>query len=153
MEQHIEDYQRNQVAGMTQRELIIMLYSGAIRYLSEAKTAIRNERYDQSWPKLDRARKIVVHLYSTLNLEAGKIAEDLASLYSYVIDQICVANARREIAPVDTCINVLQTVREAWEQIPDPEHATPAANSGEPTTSGNGTSPQQHREPQLSLEA
>jgi flagellar protein FliS len=138
---------------MTQRELIVMLYSGAIRYLNEAREAIKMERFDQSWPKLDRARKIVVHLYSTLNLEAGKIAEDLASLYSYVIDQICVANARREIAPIDTCISVLQTVREAWEQIPDPEQPTQSNDTRQQSIPGNETPAEHRHEAQLSLEA
>ncbi len=153
MEHHIADYQRNQVAGMTQRELIVMLYSGAIRYLNEAREAIKVERYDQSWPKLDRARKIVVHLYSTLNLEAGKIAEDLASLYSYVIDQICVANARRDIAPIDTCVSVLQTVREAWEQIPDPEQPEKPNNTTRKSIPGTGKPAEQRHEAPLSLEA
>lgn len=121
MENHIEQYRRNQVAGMTQRELIVMLFSGAIRFLAEAKKAMNGDRYDQSWPKLDRARKIVIHLYSTLNMDAGPIAKDLAALYSYVIEQICVANAQRETEPIDICIDVLTTVRESWEEMDDPD--------------------------------
>jgi len=129
MENHIEQYQRNQVFGMSQRELILMLYDGAIRFLNEGKEAIGNARYDQSWTKLDRARKIVLHLYATLNMEAGQIATDLAALYSYVVEQICVANARRETDKIDVCINVLSTVREGWQQIPDTDKpgATAAA--------------------------
>ena len=46
---------------------------------------------------------------------------DLAALYSYVVEQICVANAMRETPPIDSCINVLATVKEAWEQLPDQE--------------------------------
>jgi flagellar protein FliS len=121
MENHIEQYRRTQVSGMTQKELIVMLYNGAIRFLTEAKGAIGENRYDQSCSKLDRARKVVLHLYSTLNMEAGPLAGDLAALYSYVVEQICVANATRETPPIDSCINVLATVKEAWEQVPDQE--------------------------------
>lgn len=128
MENHIEQYQRSQVLGMSQCELILMLYNGAIRFLNEAKELIARERYDQSWPKLDRARKIVLHLYSTLNMDAGEIATNLASLYSYVVEQICVANATRQPEAIDLCINILSTVREAWEQIPDTEK--PGATDG-----------------------
>ena len=121
MDTQIEQYRLNQVSGMTQRELILMLYRGAIRFLTEAKGALADQRYDQSWAKLDRGRKIVLHLYSTLNMEAGRIATDLAGLYSYIVEQICVANATREAAPIDVCINLLSTVKEAWEQLPDQE--------------------------------
>ena len=132
MENQIEQYQRSQVSGMSQRELILMLYSGAIRFLNEARDAINQERFDRSWTKLDRARKIVLHLYSTLNMDAGQIAKDLAALYSYIVEQICVANARHETEPINTCIEVLRTVREAWEQIPDTERpgAAPETSSG-----------------------
>jgi len=121
MENQIEQYRLNQISGMSQRELILMLYRGAIRFLTGAKNALAEQRYDLSWSKLDRARKIVLHLYSTLNLEAGQIASDLAALYSYVVEQICVANAKRETEPVDVCINILSTVKEAWEQLADQE--------------------------------
>lgn len=153
MENHIEQYQRSQVAGMSQRELILMLYSGAIRFLSEAKAAISEQRYDRSWAKLDRARKIVLHLYSTLNMDAGRIARDLASLYSYVVEQICVANAKREAEPIDVCINVLSTVREAWEQIPDTEKPgiAPVADSGMATVTQAGN--EERRPAGLSLKA
>jgi len=121
MNSHIEQYRRSQVFGMTQKELVVMLYRGAIRFLNEAKTALAAERYDQSWQKFDRARKIVLHLYSTLNMEAGQIAHDLATLYSHLIEQISVANAERNAALADHCIKVLSTVKEGWEQIPDSE--------------------------------
>jgi len=121
MENHIEQYRRSQVSGMSQKDLILMLYRGAIRFLTEAKGALADQRYDQWWSKLDRARKIVLHLYSTLNMEAGQIATDLAALYSYIVEQICVANARRETGPIDVSINILSTVKEAWEQLPDEE--------------------------------
>jgi len=131
MNSHIEQYRRSQVTGMSQKELILMLYRGAIRFLSEAKAAMGSQRYDQSWVKLDRARKIVLHLYSTLNMEAGQVANDLAALYSHIIEQISVANAKREPALIDHCIKVLNTVKEGWEQIPDAEKTAQGALGGE----------------------
>ena len=151
MEKHIEQYRRTQVSGMTQKELILMLYNGAIRFLTEAKGAIGEERYDKSCAKLDRARKVVLHLYSTLNMEAGQLANDLAALYSFVVEQICVANAKRETAAVDSCINILSTVKEAWEQLPDQEKSNNQPVTGLP---GKRTVNPEERQPVgLSLEA
>jgi len=151
MENHIEQYRRTQVSGMTQKELILMLYNGAIRFLTEAKGAIGEERYDKSCAKLDRARKVVLHLYSTLNMEAGQLANDLAALYSFVVEQICVANARRETAAVDSCINILSTVKEAWEQLPDQEKSNNQPVTGLP--SENTANPGERQPVGLSLEA
>jgi len=153
MEKHIEQYRRTQVSGMTQKELILMLYNGAIRFLTEAKGAIGEERYDKSCAKLDRARKVVLHLYSTLNMEAGQLANDLAALYSFVVEQICVANAKRETAPVDSCINILSTVKEAWEQLPDQEKSGNQPAIGQSQTGEKTAHPEERQPVGLSLEA
>ncbi len=154
MENHIEQYRLNQVSGMSQKELILMLYRGAIRFLHEAKNALAEQRNDLSWSKLDRARKIVLHLYSTLNLEAGQIASDLAALYSYVVEQICVANAKRETEPIDVCINILSTVKEAWEQLADQDKQGAVPTAEGETPADIVTSKMENKQPmRFSIEA
>ena len=91
------EYRRTQVEAMTGPELVVLLYSGAIRFLHEARTDIERERFDQSWQKFDKARKIVVHLCGTLNQDAGPIAGKLNALYAFVVEQITVANASRDL--------------------------------------------------------
>jgi flagellin-specific chaperone FliS len=86
-------------------------------------------------------------------MEAGQIAKDLATLYSYLIEQICVANAERNTGPIDTCIDVLQTVREAWEQIPDTEKPNPAPETAAPPAPATTTAAAERRSAGLSLKA
>ena len=73
IEHGLSEYRRSQILGMSQIDLVITLYQGAIRYLNEACDLVRAERFDQSWQKFDRARRIVVHLCSTLNRDAGEV--------------------------------------------------------------------------------
>jgi flagellar protein FliS len=118
----LSEYRRSQILGMSQIDLVITLYQGAIRYLNEACGLVRAERYDQSWQKFDRARRIVIHLCGTLNREAGDLAGKFASLYAFIIEQIGVANARKDIDVAQNCINILTTLKEGWEGlVQDPE--------------------------------
>lgn len=127
----LSEYRRSQILGMSQIDLVIMLYQGAIRFLTEAIDLIKAERFDQSWQKFDRARRIVIHLCGTLNRDAGDLAGKFASLYAFVIEQIGVANARRDIDVAENCINILTTLKEGWEGLAAEAHTTaPAAGSG-----------------------
>ncbi|MEW5874833.1 MAG: flagellar export chaperone FliS, partial [Candidatus Zixiibacteriota bacterium] len=113
----LAEYQRSRVLNMSQIELVVMLYQGAIRFLNEAITLIGEERYDKSWQKFDRARRIVMHLCATLNPEAGDLTNKFAAIYAFVIEQISVANARRDVALARNCIDILTTLKSGWEEL------------------------------------
>lgn len=114
---HLVEYQRSRVLNMSQVELVVTLYQGAIRFLHEAITQLEHARYDQSWQKFDRARRIVMHLCATLNPEAGDLTKKFAALYAYVIEQISVANARRDPTVARNCIDILTTLKSGWEEL------------------------------------
>ena len=64
---------------------------------------------------IKRTRQL--HLCGTLNSDAGDLAGKFASLYAFVIEQIGVANARRDIDVAQNCINILTTLKEGWEGL------------------------------------
>lgn len=127
--ERLTEYRRTQLFGMSQAELVVMLYQGAIRFLREAVELVGAERYDLSWQRFDRARRIVVHLCGTLNRDAGEIAEKLSALYAFVIEQITVANARRDVRAAESCIQILSTLKEGWEGVATQEAAASAVTS------------------------
>jgi len=132
----LDEYRQTQLLGMSQAELLVMLYQGAIRFLHEAIVLIENKRFDQSWQKFDRARRIVVHLCGTLNRDAGDLADKLAALYAFLIEQITIANARRDIQVAQNCIDILRTLKEGWEGVAaQTAEAVPAGKAAVPTTS------------------
>jgi flagellar protein FliS len=129
----LDEYRQTQLLGMSQAELLVMLYQGAIRFLHEAIEMVEKERFDLSWQKFDRARRIVVHLCGTLNRDAGDLADKLAALYAFLIEQITIANARRDIQTARNCIDILRTLKEGWEGV--------AAQINEATATGAGAVP------------
>ena len=120
----LSEYRRTQLLGMSQAELVVMLYQGAIRYLREAIELVDSERYDQSWRKFDRARRIVIHLCGTLNRDAGDITDKLSALYAFVIEQITIANAQRDVHIAGNCIEILTTLKEGWDGVAEQEAAS-----------------------------
>ena len=113
----LAEYRRTQVMGMSQSQLVVMLYQGAIRFLREAADEVTAGRFDRSWKKFDQARRIVVHLYGTLDPAGGDLTKKLSSLYAFVIDQITIANARRDLTCAESCIQILTNLKEGWEQL------------------------------------
>jgi len=143
----LAEYQRSRVLNMSQIELVVMLYQGAIRFLNEAITLIGEERYDKSWQKFDRARRIVMHLCATLNPEAGDLTNKFAAIYAFVIEQISVANARRDVTLARNCIDILTTLKSGWEEL--------ATTQAAPVVATTAPHPNQARVPAaaFSLEA
>jgi len=62
---------------------------------------------------------------SSLDLaRGGKIAEQLYSLYEYMVQQLTLANLRNEPAHLDHVGQLLAEIESAWRQIGPPQKAT-----------------------------
>jgi flagellar protein FliS len=117
MNNNIKTYERIQTEGLNQKQLIVMMYDGIIRFLKEAGGSIEKENFDEAHQRFDRARKIVFHLLSTLNLEAGEIAEKLKALYIFLIEKITEANLKKERRIIEELIPIVENIKSGWEGI------------------------------------
>jgi flagellar protein FliS len=137
-------YETINTMSMSQLDLILAVYSGAVGYLEQAKEAFGESNFDRGRAACDRARKCVVHLYTTLDMDRGKeIARHLGHLYAYMIEQIDLAVASKSLQRINDVIGVLNTVKEGWEGLkgnkekaarPDqPQVQVQAELSGEPS--------------------
>ena len=89
MNQALSSYQKNQISGMSQKDLIVMLYSGAIKFINQAKEHLTESSSEKYSDAIERAHRIVYHLYSTLDFEqGGEIASRLGALYTFIIGQL-----------------------------------------------------------------
>lgn len=111
-------YRHQQVNNLTQQELLLMLYDGAIRFCEEAKAAITEQDFNGSYHNLVRARDIVTELWSILNPAVEhEVVTNLSRLYDFCIHSITEANFTRDVALIDGTIGVLGTLREAWAEL------------------------------------
>jgi flagellar protein FliS len=115
MHSGLTTYQKAQTEGLSQRDLIVMCYKGAIRYLDEAKGRHQQDDFDGFSELLEKAHRVIFHLYTTLDMESGgEIADHLADLYAFLISQLYLINATKDVDIVDKLIEILSTLRDGW---------------------------------------
>jgi flagellar protein FliS len=125
MNNALATYQKNQVAGMGQRDLILLLYNGALKFLGQAQEELDNDRTDVFADRVERVHRIIYHLYTTLDFDkGGEIAEKLGSLYSFVISQLYILNSTRSPEIIEDLREILSGLKDGWKGVEsqdDPE--------------------------------
>ena len=112
-------YRTAEISTLSQRDLIIKLYQGAIRFLSLAIDAAKHHHIEDVHNNCIRAKKIFIELASTLKFDqGGEIATQLYELYIFFIARITEANLRKEPTLIEELIPIVQSLVEAWEQVP-----------------------------------
>lgn len=95
-----------------------MLYDGALRFLNQAKVAIRQKDYERQNDQCKRAQDIISELMSCLDREkGGEIAENLMSLYVFAYDRIVQGNIEDSELYIDQAMKVLTDLRESWAEL------------------------------------
>jgi flagellar protein FliS len=111
-------YRKVNTMGMSQLDLILTVYRGAIDYLKKAQADFENGRLSDGRTACEKARKCIVHLYTTLDMEKGEvIAARLGQLYAFMIQQIDLALASKSCKLIDEVIGLLTTIKSAWEGL------------------------------------
>ncbi len=113
-----KNYQVTEVQTADQRQLIIMLYDGAIRFLKKAVIKIETQDYEGAHNYLVRSRDVVSELLSTLKPEkAGDVGENLKRIYVYLFNRMVEANLMKDPKIIAEVVRILSTLREAWATV------------------------------------
>ncbi len=132
-------YREEHVSGLSQKELILMLYDGAIKFAGEAKSAIEEKDFARSYKSIVKARDIVTELLCILNMEqGGEVGANLERLYIYVIGRLTEANFTQEISLLDNVLAIMGNLRSAWAEL-DFEKARAAGVPGNGRNGANGS--------------
>ena len=111
-------YERTNVETADQRQLILMLYDGALRFMQRATAKIEANDIEGAHNYLIRARDIVSELLATLKPEkSGEIGENLKQLYTYLFNRLVEANLTKDVAIVQEVAQLMGTLREGWASI------------------------------------
>lgn len=110
------------------RELVVMLYDGALERIAQARGCIEHGRIADKLKLLGRAIEIVDELRGSLDLaRGGPIAANLDDLYAYVGRRLVEANALNKVEVLDEVTSLLQELRQGWAAIALDHVAPPAA--------------------------
>ncbi|HIF9207771.1 TPA: flagellar export chaperone FliS [Photobacterium damselae] len=112
-----------QLASASPHRIIQMLYAGAIERLIQGKAAMEQGHIAMKCERLSKALDIIMSLRDCLSMEdGGDVANNLDSLYDYMIRQVSTANAENQPEPIDEVITMLREIKSAWDQIPSEYH-------------------------------
>jgi|GEM_PF-650257 len=141
----VSEYQRNDTLGKSQLDLVIKVYDGAINAFKTAKKNYIDNETQKGYEQLEKVRKFVTHLYTTLDFkQGGEIAEQLSKLYVFILTQLDVIAATKDLKKIDDNIKILNNLRSGWTGIKQqgaevqknvPEKEPMMATSGQFTTS------------------
>jgi len=110
-------YERTYVETADQRQLILMLYDGAIRFMRKGIVRIEANDIEAAHNYLVRSRDILAELLATLKPEkAGEVGTNLKRLYVYIFNRLVEANLTKNKELVVECVKLMSTLREGWAQ-------------------------------------
>jgi len=122
MDGTLATYRAVDTHGKSQLELILQVYDGALAAYREAAQCYEKQDLNAGYESLEKAKRFVVHLYTTLDPEkGGEIAEQLGKLYAYVVNQTNVAEATKDLSRIDDIISVLENLRLGWAGLKEQE--------------------------------
>ncbi len=107
------------VAGANPHRLVLMLFDGALKSLSEARGHMQRREIPAKGAALSRAIQIIEEgLSASLNdPEGGGLAEQLKELYAYMTRRIVFANLKSDPRVLEEVATLLRELRGAWDSI------------------------------------
>jgi len=110
-------YKQVDIQTASQGKLIVMLFNGAIQRAEEAKRQLEKSRREGAHKNLVRAQEIIGELRGALNMKAGGIADSLDKLYEYFQHLLIRANIRKDVRPIDECVQLMASMRDTWQEL------------------------------------
>ena len=110
-------YRESAVLTATPEQLVVMLYDGANRFLTQSAIAMRDGCAGLAGEKLRRAEAIIDELLATLDMSVGEIAERLQALYLFFKEHLMSARLKQDAGKVDEVAGFMRELRSAWAAV------------------------------------
>jgi flagellar protein FliS len=114
----INAYRENAVATQTRGRLVVLLYDGAVKYLKQALKELEAGHLAAKGEYINKAVAILNELDSCLDVETGgDVAQNLRSLYQFMIRHLGEANLHRDPRRIQDVIDCLRSLNEGWKSV------------------------------------
>jgi flagellar protein FliS len=107
-------YVDNSVATASPARLLVMLCDRLVLDVQRALDAQRAGNHPESHNQLVHAQEIVIHLRSTLHVEAWDGGPGLASLYDWLHNELIRANITKDPTVTEGCLSIVDNLADTW---------------------------------------
>ncbi|WP_119167990.1 flagellar export chaperone FliS [Algihabitans albus] len=112
------NYQTQALMTASPAELVAMLFERAIHLMRETERAIEEGRIEARHNANTKAMEIIHHLDVTLDRDqGGEIAEQLTSLYSFVLRRLADVDRLNDANIPRDMIGLLEPLRDSWRTL------------------------------------
>ena len=116
----LQAYKNTQIKTANQGTLIVMLYDGAMKFITIAVEALNEKppQLDKISNNIIKAQDIITELMVSLDFEkGGEIAKHLFRLYVFINRQLLEANIKKDTTPLEEAKGLLCDLRAVWVEI------------------------------------
>lgn len=109
------NYRQIQVETADQGTLLIMLYSGALKFLGQGRLALQEKNLEEANRRLGRTQDILCELMGSLDPAIPELSGRLFQVYEYMHHRLTQAIIQKEPAAVTEVEQQLLSLLEAWQ--------------------------------------
>ncbi|MDL1963996.1 MAG: flagellar export chaperone FliS, partial [Deltaproteobacteria bacterium] len=104
--------------------ILLMLYDGAVRFVSFARSGIENKNAKIKGENISKVMAIITELDCALDREmGGELVENLSNLYRYMMDRLTIANVKNDTSILDEVERLLLNLKEGFDEAGRKESA------------------------------
>ncbi len=113
-----EAYVKTSVETASPIKQIVLLYEKAILLMRYTSECIEKNDLKGKIESIYEIESIVRALDSFLDFEkGGEIAQNLHSLYDFILNQLIVVNAKNDTELLSELTDIMEVLKSAWEEI------------------------------------
>lgn len=123
-------------------KLISMLFQGALLAIANAKNGILRKDIPAKGTAISKAIAIIGEgLHASLDKKVGgELAQNLSSLYDYMVKRLVFANLNNDMAALDEVARLLADLKDGWDSIrPTAMQTAPKSTSADVKPLAYGT--------------
>ena len=108
-------YKQSAVETASPEKLLVMLYSGVVKFLRQAEKALKDNNHQEAHNSLTRVQDIIDELNLTLDMDqGGEIAVNLRDLYTFYYNEVVQANLKKDASRLSPVIEFFESFRDVW---------------------------------------
>jgi flagellar secretion chaperone FliS len=110
-------YTESSILTAPPERLVVMLYDGAIRFITQGAVAMRRGDRQICLSRIRRAEAIIDELNYTLDMTQGDVAVRLRSIYVFSKRHLREAILKQDPDRIDSVARLLSELRQSWQEL------------------------------------